>query len=68
MTETPDSQPDTIVEGVVPGYPLVTIEQRASIDVDVTSAKRWENPDGSVFAFVTWEEWPGDGSGWEFTT
>jgi len=56
VIETPDGWPDIIVDGVVPGRPLVTIKQRDGIDVNTASAVRWENPDGSVFALVTWEE------------
>ena len=67
MIEIPDRQPHIILDGVVPGRPLVTIEQRSGADVDVASAERWENADGSVFALVVWEEWPRDGSGWEPT-
>jgi hypothetical protein len=67
MTETPDRQPDIIMNGVVAGHPPITIEPNNGINVDLTNAERWENADGSVFALVTWEEWPHDGSGWEAT-
>lgn len=64
MSDTPDRQPDIIVDGVIPGHPLITIEHSDGRDVDVTNAERWENPDGSTFALVTWEEWPRDGTEW----
>jgi hypothetical protein len=44
----------------------VTIEYSSDVDVDITSAQRWENADGSVFALVMWEEWPREG-GWKPT-
>jgi hypothetical protein len=65
MSETPDRQPEIIVDGIVTGHPLVTLEPSDGASVDITSVERWENADGSVFAFVTLEQWPRDGSVWE---
>lgn len=67
MNEIPDRQAATAVDGDGAGHPLITIKHSDAIDVDITSAERWENADGSVFALVTREEWPRDGSGWEST-
>lgn len=38
-----------------PAVPIMLVQDGVP-DVDVTSAQRWEKPDGSVFALVTWEE------------
>lgn len=59
MTETPDRRPDIIVDVVVTGHdvPITLVRSDGNGNgVDLTSAKRWENADGSVFALVTWEE------------
>jgi len=59
MTETPDCQPDIVVDVVHIAHDVpIAIERSdgSGNGVDFTSAKRWENPDGSAFALVTWEE------------
>lgn len=57
MTE-PQEDREIVVDAIAEGAPpLVTLVQSDGVSVDVASAKRWENPDGSVFAFVTWEDY-----------
>jgi hypothetical protein len=54
----PTDEPIVVdVVHVAPDVPI-SIEHRDDVSVGLTSAKRWENADGSVFALVVFEEWP----------
>lgn len=67
MTEPQQDRMIVVAAAAEGTPPLVTLVQSEGVSVDVTGAERWLNPDGSVFALVTWEEWPSDGSGWGST-